>query len=321
MTKPAPLTLLMLGATGTIGRAVAAELVARRHRVIAVTRGAASVPGTETRVAGYDSADAFARNAIADTRFDAVLSCMASRTGAPADAWATDHQAHVVALSAAQRAGIPQMVLLSAICVQKPTLAFQKAKLAFEAALIQSGLTYSIVRPTAFFKSLSGQIDRVRAGKPYLMFGDGTQTACKPISNRDLAAYMADCLEDPDRQNRILPIGGPGPAITPLDQGQELFRLTGQPPKYKRIPLGLVRAIVGTLRTLARVLPPLREKAAFAEIAQYYATQSMLVWDAGAQHYDAAATPEVGSDTLFDHYAQVIAANDTVDRGDHTLFK
>ncbi len=39
-------------------------------------------------------------------------------------------------------------VLLSAICVQKPLLAFQKAKLAFEAHLLEQGLTYSIVRPT-----------------------------------------------------------------------------------------------------------------------------------------------------------------------------
>ena len=39
------------------------------------------------------------------------------------------------------------MMLLSAICVQKPRLAFQHAKLAFKKQLIQSGLTYSIARP------------------------------------------------------------------------------------------------------------------------------------------------------------------------------
>ena len=37
-------------------------------------------------------------------------------------------------------AGVSQVVLLSAICVQKPLLAFQHAKLAFEKALIESGL-------------------------------------------------------------------------------------------------------------------------------------------------------------------------------------
>ena len=33
-----------------------------------------------------------------------MVSCLASRTGAPKDAWAIAHQAHVHALAAAQRA-------------------------------------------------------------------------------------------------------------------------------------------------------------------------------------------------------------------------
>jgi len=79
-----------------------------------------------------------------------------------------DYQAHLFALEAAKAVGVQQFVLLSAICVQKPLLAFQKAKLAFESALIESGVTYSIVRPTAFFKSLAGQLARVQKGKPFL---------------------------------------------------------------------------------------------------------------------------------------------------------
>jgi divinyl chlorophyllide a 8-vinyl-reductase len=61
------------------------------------------------------------------------------------------------------------------------------------------------VRPTAFFKSLSGQIARVRAGKPFLLFGDGTLTACKPISDDDLGRFIAACLTDPEKANRVLP--------------------------------------------------------------------------------------------------------------------
>jgi len=57
-------------------------------------------------------------------RFDAVVSCMASRTGAPKDAWAIDHQAHVNLLAAAQQAGVAHFVQLSAICVQKPISRF-----------------------------------------------------------------------------------------------------------------------------------------------------------------------------------------------------
>jgi uncharacterized protein YbjT (DUF2867 family) len=55
-------------------------------------------------------------------------------------------------------------------------------------------ITHSIVRPTAFFKSLAGQIQLVKEGKPYVMFGDGKLAACKPISEADLARFMADCV-------------------------------------------------------------------------------------------------------------------------------
>jgi divinyl chlorophyllide a 8-vinyl-reductase len=211
-------------------------------------------------------------------------------------------------------------VLLSAICVQKPLLAFQHAKLAFEEKLMQSGLSYSIVRPTAFFKSLSGQIDRVRSGKPFLLFGDGTLTACKPISNDDLGAFIADCLMDPAKQNAILPIGGPGGAVTLKEQGEELFRLTGKPPKYKKIPVAMFDLIGGILRAMGKVSPKLAEKGELARIGRYYATESMLVWDEKAGRYDAGATPETGTETLFDYYAKLVAEGQSAQRGDHSVF-
>jgi len=232
---------------------------------------------------------------------------MASRTGAPKDAWAVDYQAHLDVLAAARSAGVEQFVLLSAICVQKPVLAFQHAKLAFEKALIDSGMTYSIVRPTAFFKSLSGQIERVRGGKPFLVFGDGTLTACKPISDDDLACYLADCLDDERLWNRVLPIGGPGPAITPRQQGEFLFSLLGRPPRIRQVPVALLDGIIGALSAVGRIAPSVAAKAQLARIGRYYATESMLVLDPETGRYDAAATPSTGTATLFDFYRSVIA--------------
>jgi divinyl chlorophyllide a 8-vinyl-reductase len=248
------------------------------------------------------------------------VSCLASRTGAPRDAWAIDHQAHLHALAAAQEAGVSQVVLLSALCVQKPVLAFQQAKLAFEEVLAGSGLSYTIVRPTAFFKSLSGQVERVRRGKPFLVFGDGTLTACKPISDDDLGDYLADCLDDPGRRNRVLPIGGPGPAITPRQQGEHLFALLGRSPRFTQVPVGLLDAIIGVLGTAGRVLPKLADKAELARIGRYYATESMLVLDPVTGRYDAEATPSTGSETLFDFYARLVSGAAAPERGDHAVF-
>ena len=254
----------MLGATGTIGRATVRILSGRGYEVVCFVRDSpsraarsevaqlAALPGVTVRTGDVRVPGSLERDGFRGERFDALLSCMASRTGAPRDAWAIDHQAHVDALAAAKAAGATHMVLLSAICVQKPQLAFQHAKLAFEKVLMASGLTWSIVRPTAFFKSLSGQVTRVRNGKPFLVFGDGTLTACKPISDDDLAAFLVECLDDPARHNRVLPIGGPGDALSPRQQGEQLFALLGRPPRFKHVPVALLDVIVAVLSALGR---------------------------------------------------------------------
>lgn len=323
----------MLGGTGTIGRATVRAMVARGHEVVCFVRpkagvgGALSPDATETVLEGAElrfgdvtDPQSIATDGFRGEPFDTLVSCLASRTGVPSDAWAIDHRAHVEALAVAKQAGVSQMILLSAICVQKPLLGFQQAKLAFEAELIGSGLTYSIVRPTAFFKSLSGQIERLRQGKPFLMFGDGTLTACKPISDDDLGAYLADCLHDPDRHDRILPIGGPGPAITPQEQGDRLFALLGREPRFRRVSPKLLDGVVGVLATLGKLSLAMADKAELARIGRYYATESMLVLDPATGRYDADATPSTGTETLFDYYARVIDGEAAVERGDHAVF-
>jgi len=314
-----PKRIFLAGATGTAGRATLGALLAAGHEVVCFTRSAADL-SVEVRVGDLFSEASLARDGFRGEHFDAVVSCIASRSGAPQDAWAVDHGANLALLRAAQGAGIAQFVLLSAICVQKPLLAFQHAKLAFEAELMASGMTWSIVRPTAFFKSLSGQIDRVREGKPFLVFGNGKLTACKPISDADLGAFIADCVTDPARANAILPIGGPGPAITPLDQAAALSELLGREVPVKRVPVALLSVIRATLRIAGLVSPKMAEKAQLAAIGRYYATESMLVWDAQRRAYDAQATPETGSDTLFAFYETLIAENSSVARGDHSVF-
>lgn len=321
--SPSPsLRVFLLGSTGTIGRATVRALARQGHEVVCFGRASrtAPEPGVTVRVGNVQDPASLTRDGFRGERFDAVVSCLASRTGTPRDAWAIDHQAHLHVLQAAQQAGVPHLVLLSAICVQKPLLAFQDAKLAFERALMDSGLTWSIVRPTAFFKSLSGQVERVRKGKPFLIFGDGTLTSCKPISDDDLADFIVGCLTDPARHNRVLPIGGPGNAQTPRQQGEQLFALLGREPRFTQVPVALLDTIIRVLSVLGRVVPPLADKAQLARIGRYYATESMLVWDPIAHRYDAAATPSTGQDTLVDFFAKRLRGDATDDRGEHAVF-
>lgn len=301
--------VILFGASGTIGQAVARELVASGYGVTCVLRRqppAGMLDGCTIRIADVTDQASIRPAAFAGQRYDAVVSCLASRSGAPEDAWVVDYRANKAVLDAARASGVPHMVLLSAICVQRPKLAFQFAKLAFEKELRESGLTWTIVRPTAFFKSLSGQIARVAAGKPFLLFGDGRQTRCKPISDRDLARYIVGCIANPDRHDRILPIGGPGPAITPLEQGAMLFELTGQPPRHRHVPIAMFGAAAAMIGVFGKVSRWAAEKAEYARIARYYASESMLVLDHSTGEYCADSTPETGNDTLYDHYRQVL---------------
>ena len=55
---------------------------------------------------------------------------------------------------------------------------------------------------------MESQVKLVKEGKPYVMFGDGRLAACKPISEADLGAFMADCVKDQSKANQVLPIGG-----------------------------------------------------------------------------------------------------------------
>ena len=312
-------TVLLLGATGTIGRATYRALAAVGHRVICPVRNPDDLPSGMTAVPCTFSSETF-QDQFESHEIDAVISCIASRTGTPDSARAIDRDINKCVLAAAVANGVKHFVLLSAICVQKPKLAFQHAKLEFEADLQKAPITWSIVRPTAYFKSLSGQADRLRAGKPFLVFGNGTLTACKPISDDDLACYLVDCLDDPDKQNKILPIGGPGPAITPMEQGAMLCDALGVELKFKKVPVALMTVIMAVLSTFGLLSKRMADKAELAKIGRYYATESMLVWDTEKQAYDADGTPEYGRDTLQDHYAKLAAGELKDDRGAHAVF-
>jgi len=308
---PKDVRVLVVGSTGYIGKFVTRELIKRGYQTVALAREQSGIKGksspedTRKELEGAEVRFGDVNNvrSLADTAFndpvDVVVSCLASRTGGKKDSWDIDYQATMNTLEAGRAAGAKHYVLLSAICVQKPLLEFQKAKLKFEAALQKTeGMTYSIVRPTAFFKSIAGQVETLKSGKPYIMFGDGTLAACKPISESDLASFIADCVQGEDRINKVLPIGGPGKAYTAKEQAEMLFRIMGKEPKYFGVPVALMDFIIGLLETIGKLIPAVGESAEFGRIGKYYATESMLVWDEARGEYDADATPSYGSDTL-----------------------
>ena len=91
-------------------------------------------------------------------------------------------------------------------------------------------------------------------------------------------------------------------------------------PRFKSVPLGLLKVIATVLDVVGKLIPVLADRAELARIGHYYASESMLVWNANAQRYDAEATPSHGQQTLFDAYDLWVKGEAIPERGDHAVF-
>jgi len=327
--------VLVVGGTGYIGKFVVRELCAQGYDVTALVREKSGIGGangtSEAKALFPDATVTFGsvsdkdsiRSSVGSSKYDVVVSCLASRTGGIKDSWDIDYQATKNVLDVARENGAKHFVLLSAICVQKPLLTFQSAKLKFEQELAAcADISHSIVRPTAFFKSLAGQVESVQKGGPYVMFGDGQLASCKPISERDLAKYMAECIRDPQLENKVLPIGGPGEAMSALQQGTMLFDILEKEPKFVKVPIEVMDAVIKVLDVFAGFFANARDASEFGKIGRYYAAESMLVMDPETGQYDAASTPSYGTDTLRDFFKKVsVEGLAGQELGDQAVFK
>lgn len=326
-TEPSDVRVVIFGATGYIGRYVAREFIDRGYDVVIFSRIRSGVSGKKTEAdlrqnfpgalllfgdVTNESDVATAFSAVAQhedystqptkaAKTTIVVSCLASRTGGIVDSNRIDYDATLSTLRKGREiCNISHFILLSAICVQKPELEFQRAKLRFEAELqreaeVDSSFSYSIVRPTAFFKSLAGQVDRMKKGAAFIMFGDGELCRCNALSERDLAAFIADCAAKPDTRNQILPVGGPGEPVSPKEQALMLFDILGKKPKFISLPIGLMDVAIGLLNGVAKVIPvaALKDAAEFGRIGKYYAVEDMV-------------GPEYGQDTLKQFFEKAI---------------
>jgi len=307
--------VVIAGATGYIGKSVVRESVRQGYKTIALVRDTSKVESEEGKIlygtyfegADVVECDVCDAEKLAETlkeissrgtgNIDAVVSCLASRSGIKKDAYKIDYQATLNCLESGRAVNARHFVLLSAYCVKNPWLQFQQAKLKFEAALeAQKEMTYSIVRPTAFFKSVSGQLEVINQGAPFVMFGDGEVTRCNPISEADLATYLIDSIADKSRQNKIINLGGP--PLTMKRQGEMLYKAVGKEPNFLYAPLGLFDIIIDSLQWVADTFnsEKFENAAETGRIGKYYAVEDMLTTD---------PDEKFGTMTLQEHYNKI----------------
>ena len=291
-------TVCVAGATGYIGRAVVAECVNQGYNTVALVRNATYVTSTEDGQERY--AESFKgalvleadveeaaelTNLIAQVAeesgkpVESIISCLASPTGTKREAYAIDYQATLNCLNAGrdERIQAKHFVLLSAFCCRNPLLQLQQAKLKFEAEMAaQDDMTWTSVRPTAFFKSVSGQLEAIRGGAPYVLFGDGAVTQCNPIAESELAEYMVNTITDTTRHGKILNMGGPDEPLTNQMLGEMMYKSLGMEPKFVYAPTGFFDPIINMLQWIADKTGEEKwlDAAETARIGKYYAVVS-----------------------------------------------
>ncbi len=272
-------TVLIVGATGYIGSAVVAESVRQGHDVIAVTRSQqndSQFDGAEVVLADVTDPASIAK--VFDRKIDVVISCLACRSGLAQDFDAIDYKATLNILNAALENGTGKFILLSAICVRKPDLPLQLAKLKMEDELMRAGIDYTIVRPTAYFWVFEAQTRMIENGKPGFLIGTGDQASHNPIAKQDLAEYMVGSIDNSERINRLFIIGGPETAeniVTYKDSLLIVFESISKEPKLISIPCWLFRAFIQLTRFIGLFSRKIGVFSEFLKITYYYTNNDM----------------------------------------------
>jgi len=308
---------VVAGASGYIGKSTVRESVRQGYKTIALVRDKSKIESDEGQMlygqffegAEVVECDVCDPDKLTETfkdissqgngNIEAVISCLASRSGIKKDAYAIDYQATLNCLESGRAVNARHFVLLSAFCVKNPWLQFQQAKLKFEEALTtQNDMSYSIVRPTAFFKSVSGQLEVIQQGAPFVMFGDGEVTRCNPISEADLATYLIDCISDNKRKNKIINLGGPDEPLTMKTQGEMLYKAVGKEPNFFYAPLWLFDTIIDSLQWVSDTFnsEKFENAAELGRIGKYYAVEDMLTTE---------PDEKFGTMTLQEHYNKI----------------
>lgn len=245
--------ILIAGGTGTLGRRVVRLLTARGENVRILTRNptrAAPLAGAGVEIARGDVRDSGAvAQAMVGAR--AVISAIQGFSGTGDDSPQTvDHAGNGILMRAAREVGVEHFILVSGQGASPDhPMELHRAKYLAEQELRASGLTWTIIRPTASMETWAEIIGRplIETGKARL-FGRG-DNPINFVAADDVARFVELAIVDPALRGAVVEVGGPE-NLTFRQFAQTFEAVRGQAGKVSHVPLPLMRLLAVVLRPL-----------------------------------------------------------------------
>lgn len=206
--------ILLVGGSGTLGSAIARQLVAADLPVTVMSRDpdrhSSRFPAAVNFVRGDLRDKAALERAVSGKSLVVAAAHSILGRGRSASRY-VDDLGHKSLIDVSIAARVDRFIYVSAWFEQRTKLnTFFAAKRRIELSLRSSGLVHTILRPTAFMEMHAEQMIglRVKANKPVVVFGPGT-AARNFVAAEDVAKVVVAELRCSDPQSRSINVGGP----------------------------------------------------------------------------------------------------------------
>jgi uncharacterized protein YbjT (DUF2867 family) len=243
------MTLLIVGATGTLGRQIARRALDEGYQVRCLVRNPRKAAflkewGAEL-VIGNVCTPSTLVPALAGVT--AVIDAATARAADVSSFERVDWNGKVNLIQAAAAAKIDRFIFFSILGAENyPDVPLMEIKRCTELFLKESGLNYTILRPCGFMQGLISQFAvPILEGQPVWLTGESSPIAY--MDTQDIAKFAIRALVVPETVNRTFPIAG-----NRAWSGKEIISLcerqSDKEAKVTTLPLGVIRAIRQTFR-------------------------------------------------------------------------
>lgn len=243
------MNVLIVGATGTLGRQVVRRALDEGYSVRCLVRSLRKAAFLKEWGAELIQGDLINPQSLppALANIDAVIDAATTRSTDSLRMKQVDWEGKVSLIQAVKAAGVERFVFFSILdAAQYPHVPLMDIKRCTEQFLAESGLNYTILCPCGFMQGLIGQYAIPILEKQAIwVMGDSSPTAY--MDTQDIARFAIAALKHPETQNRSFPVVGPK-AWSGYEVIQLCERLSGRDAKTSRMPIGLLRTIQKTAR-------------------------------------------------------------------------